>query len=421
MIADAVRIRGQRIVDWGRALGRLPHYAFAARRRPTPASPWPVVYLVDGAYWSIKCDGDQIVSHLAAMGWPGVVGRNAAFRINRILHFGAANVFMTLAPQTSFARNKIVVSFFHGRYGDVPETDRQWDFLMSRLDDIDAIVVPNGLMTARCRQAGVPAEKVFTIPIGVDCRVFSPARDGERTAVRRRLDIPEDAFVVGSFQKDGVGWGEGLAPKLIKGPDVLVEALKTLAERRDVFCLLSGPARGYVKNNLERHGIPFRHVLLEDQRQVADLYRALDAYVVTSREEGGPKAIVEALACGVPLVSTRVGVAPDLLEDGETALLADIGDDDCVAAALDSIASDRHLAGTLRRRGPEVAARCDWTRIARACAEVYNRIGGWPSRGGDERPHAMDGRGVSAAGRRESARPYPVNTEVMEDHDPQSQ
>src|SRR5439155_13036148 len=100
--------------------------------------------------------------------------------------------------------------------------------------------------------AGIGPGKVHLIPIGIDLAAF-PLRDAaSRAAARRALDLPESAFVAGSFQKDGVGWGEGLEPKLIKGPDVLLAALERLRERvPELHVLLTGPARGYVVRRLE--------------------------------------------------------------------------------------------------------------------------------------------------------------------------
>src|SRR5207245_2640004 len=69
--------------------------------------------------------------------------------------------------------------------------------------------------------------------------------------------------VVGSFQKDGVGLGEGLQPKLVKGPDLLVATLEWLhASVPELVVLLTGLARGYVRTELERRAIPHRPVFL---------------------------------------------------------------------------------------------------------------------------------------------------------------
>ena len=136
----------------------------------------------------------------------------------------------------------------------------------------------------------------------------------------RALGLPGGAFVVGSFQKDGVGWGEGLEPKLIKGPDVLLAVAERLAETLpELHFLLTGPARGYVRSGLERLGIPYRHLLLPDVDAVAEMYPAIDVCLVASRDEGGPRAVLESMATRVPLVTTRVGQAADLVRAARTA------------------------------------------------------------------------------------------------------
>ena len=168
------------------------------------------------------------------------------------------------------------------------------------------------------------------IPIGIDVETCSrSARAETRAAARRALGLPESAFVVGSFQKDGVGWGEGLEPKLIKGPDVLLAVAERLRERvPELAFLVTGPARGYVRAGLERLGIPHRHVLLPDVDAVAQAYDAIDVCLVTSRDEGGPRAVLEAMATGVPLVTTRVGQAVDLVRHGENGWLVEVEDVD---------------------------------------------------------------------------------------------
>ena len=95
--------------------------------------------------------------------------------------------------------------------------------------------------------------------------------------------------------------------------------------------LLTGPARGYVKTGLERLGIPYKHLFVKDYPEIGRLFPALDVYLVTARQEGGPKAVLEAMASGVPLVTTRVGQAMDLVRSGENGWLAAIGDADELA------------------------------------------------------------------------------------------
>ena len=132
-----------------------------------------------------------------------------------------------------------------------------------------------------------------------------------------------------------MGWKDGLEPKLIKGPDVLLEALAIVRDRvPELHVVLSGPARGYVRQGLDRLGIPYVHRRLERYAQIAQLYAALDAYVVSSRQEGGPKGILEAMSAGVPVVSTRVGQATELIENGRNGWLVDVEDVEALAARV---------------------------------------------------------------------------------------
>ena len=148
------------------------------------------------------------------------------------------------------------------------------------------------------------------IPLGIDLEHF-PLVDAERRAARAatRSASPSRAFVVGSFQKDGVGWGEGLEPKLVKGPDVLVAALERL--REDVPGAASScspvPLAATCAASSSGLGVPYRHVSARSRDELARAYHALDVYLVSSRQEGGPKAVLESMAAGVPLVTTRVG------------------------------------------------------------------------------------------------------------------
>jgi glycosyltransferase involved in cell wall biosynthesis len=191
-------------------------------------------------------------------------------------------------------------------------------------------------------EAGVDPSRVFRIPIGIDLEAFPVVNAEHRASARRSLDLEEGAFVVGSFQKDGVGWGEGLEPKLIKGPDVLVASLEAVRARvPELVVLLTGPARGYVRTELDRLRVPYRHVVAQSRRELARAYHACDVYVVASRQEGGPKGVLEAMAAGVPLVTTRVGQAPDLVEDGRNGFLVEVEDVEGIADSVVRLHDDR--------------------------------------------------------------------------------
>jgi len=259
---------------------------------------------------------------LGPPGWARGVSEQAIFHLSQ---------FTLLLHGFERHGNHLGFAWFHGRPGTpgMPEFDACFQTMRARHPEIDRIQVTNRAMEELVLGTGVAAEKVHRIPIGIDVEAFPFRSDGDRVSARRELGLPETAFVVGSFQKDGVGWSDGLEPKLIKGPDVLLATVERLRERiPELFVLVTGPSRGYVKAGLERLTIPYRHLLLPDVDAVAEVYRAIDVCLVTSRDEGGPRAVLEAMATGVPLVTTCVGQGADLVRHAENGWIVEVEDVD---------------------------------------------------------------------------------------------
>lgn len=262
--------------------------------------------------------------------------------------------------------HRLGTAYLHGRPGTPgsPEFDATLGALRRNADRLARVQVTHEEMRELVLAAGVAPERVFLIRIGVDLERFPPVDAQRRAAARQSFDLSEDAFVVGSFQKDGVGWGEGLEPKLIKGPDVLVDTLEGVHRGApELHVLLSGPARGYVRRELERLRIPYRHTVAATREELAIAYHALDAYVVPSRQEGGPKGVLEAMAAGAPLASTRVGQAQDLVENGQNGLLVDVEEAEALAEAVLRLHADAGLRRSLAVAGRETAERFSHERL----------------------------------------------------------
>ena len=133
------------------------------------------------------------------------------------------------------------------------------------------------------------------------------------TKARSKLGIPQDKFIVGSFQRDTEGH-DLKSPKLEKGPDIFIEYVKKLKEEKDNLCvLLGGWRRQYIIKRLEEENIDYIYKRLASRDELKDMYASCNLYVVSSRHEGGPQAILEAAAMKVPIISTDVGVAKDIL------------------------------------------------------------------------------------------------------------
>jgi len=262
--------------------------------------------------------------------------------------------FAGLDPVWTGSSHRLGLAYFHGRprTPGYPEFDHAFQALTRDPDRFARVQVTHHEMEEIVVAAGVAPERVHRIPIGIELDAFPLGDCGRRTASREALGLPPDAFVVGSFQKDGVGFGDGLEPKTIKGPDVLVDALRHVSrEVDDLVVLLTGPARGFVRRELDRYGIRAVHRLLPGREGLTTAYHALDAYLVASRQEGGPKSILESMATGVPLVTTRAGQAPDLVVNGENGILVDVEDAEALAVGLLRVRADAPLVARMRAAG----------------------------------------------------------------------
>ena len=271
--------------------------------------------------------------------------------------------------------NRQVVNWTHGqRRADQfdPSADRMLDNVREASDYVDRVIVQSQVGFDTLSQEGMDTSKMVRIPLGIDTHLFRPPSDVERAHIREELEIPQTAYCIGSFQRDGIGGAEGPLPKLVKGPDVFLEVIQRLSRNHEICVLLTGPARGYVKDGLDRMDVPYRHVYLKDYQDVARHFWSLDAYVIASRDEGGPMALLEAMASGVPLVSTRVGMCIDLIEDGSNAFLADVEDAGHLAERAAEVRENAGLRQSLIQNGLATAQSHNWGSIARRYdEEVY--------------------------------------------------
>lgn len=267
--------------------------------------------------------------------------------------------------------NRLVVSWLHGgKHSDSPEIVAACRQLERHWRRVRRFVVPNTSTLRDVLDCGVDEQRVSVIPNGVDTRLFQPCGSAAlRADVRRHLGIPLGAFVVGSFQRDEDDAGQ---PKLVKGPDVLVDAVARAHHQSPLHVLLTGPTRRYVCEGLNARRVPFTHVQQSALADMGRMYHALDAYCVSSREEGGPAPLRESMASGVPVVSTRVGLAVDLIESGRNGFVVEVEDAAALADGLLQLANDAALGRRLASAALETVQALDFSVIAeRYRTEVY--------------------------------------------------
>jgi glycosyltransferase involved in cell wall biosynthesis len=324
-----------------------------------------IYYVTDKAQWSFHWDAHYITTGLKErLGLPAFVTTDPWKLKNQIIHFGDRYTYLTRKTNDLDSSNRIFLTWFHGDPED-PEFRDLLDSLAARVSSIEKIVVPCHITRQALIRAGIPSGQIELIPLGVDLSLFvSPARE-QRETIRKEIGVPGNVFCIGSFQKDGAGWEGGEEPKLIKGPDVFLETVsRVFEEHKNMFVLLVGPARGYVVNGLKEIGVPFHHRRLNDYRDIVRYYQALDLYLISSRCEGGPKALLESWATGVPVVSTRVGMAADLIRHEENGMLAEPGEVETLVRHVREMMGDAALRGRCSRQALADVQPYDWSLIS---------------------------------------------------------
>ncbi len=313
--------------------------------------PYSHIYIIgDNASWVIDEEAKKFKELLNGMGLSANIKKRMYFNLPQIVYYTSQ---FSLNDETIYkSKNKIIVDYFHG-HPDKGENFRKcFESLKKHHKEISKVRVSNKEMEELIKTSGIDSSKVARIPISIDIETFKPQTPEKRQEIRKTLGIPENAVVIGSFQKDGVGWNEGLEPKLIKGPDVFLKVIEKLkSEIPNIHVLLSGPARGFVKAGLTTLGIPFTHRYYSDYKKIADLYDALDLYIISSREEGGPKALLESMAKGVPVVTTAVGQCRDLVINEKNALITSVDDTNQLFNYSIKAIKDENLRKTLINNG----------------------------------------------------------------------
>ena len=169
---------------------------------------------------------------------------------------------------------------------------------------------------------GIPSARIFQVSLGVDAQRFRPGSLSERNEIRSSLGLPNDCFVVGFCGKrssDTAGR---------KGTDLFIRAFLRFAEQHgNAAALLMGPGWGEFAKELCASGTPCVEApFVIDPDEHARRYRCLDLFWVTARIEGGPMPLLEAMATGTACLSTAVGTALDVIEDGVNGMLVPFDD-----------------------------------------------------------------------------------------------
>jgi glycosyltransferase involved in cell wall biosynthesis len=283
-------------------------------------------------------------------------------------HTAKAGTLGRLAGISLGRRRPPMVHTYHGHVLDGyfrPAVQRSFVEVERRLARHTEVLVAVSPQTRDALLAlgiGTP-EQWRVVPLGLDLGRFTspPATHGR---LRARLGLGDDTPLVGAIGR--------LAP--IKDLGVLLAAVARLPDVH-VVLLGDGESRRLLEDRASRLGLTGRAHFLGWYRDVAGALADLDVVALTSRNEGTPVAIIEALASATPVVATAVGGVGFVVADRVTGLLAPPSDPAAFAEQLRRVLDDRDQARTMARAGQrDVLERFGSPRLVRDIAGLYRQL-----------------------------------------------
>lgn len=296
---------------------------------------------------------EQLVAHAVT---PHIVSAKGSFNVSYLLrllrlarqqkvdvivaHLYGSAVYASLA---GMILSIPVVSVLHGQT-DVPESDRfaSLKSAIVRHGSRKVVFVSERLEEVLAPRLRLDRAQCAVIPNGVDTEAFRPCPD---RSLRTELGLADDTILAGAI-------GNVRTPKAY---EVLLRAARLALDRspRLHFVIAGDNANALGRDlvelartlRLERH-----MSFLGLRSDIARILNNLDAFVLTSRTEGFSIACVEAMACGIPVISTRSGGPEEILSD-DAGILVPVDDPEAIAGAIERVLASKDLASSLTATG----------------------------------------------------------------------
>lgn len=231
---------------------------------------------------------------------------------------------------------------------------RQGRFKEKLLKNFSAILAISDALAEEYLEYGFPGEKVFTLMNSVDMDVFHPViSQGAKNALRKKFNLPQDATIL------------IFAGSLIerKGVDILLQAfVEATKQKKNLYLLLVGPRSNRENPSIDEEFIEglekrirFNELqdkvnftgLVGDRERLADFYRSADIFVFPSRNEGLGNVVLEAMATGLPVLTSDLSVFRSVITNMKNGILVPIEDSIALARSIELTRDDTDLAQKL--------------------------------------------------------------------------
>jgi glycosyltransferase involved in cell wall biosynthesis len=236
------------------------------------------------------------------------------------------------------------------------------------------LVVSNAVMRDLTGLYGVNPEKVRVVYNGVDTDKFSPADGGPLPEQLKNLGGKKIILFAGHFG-------------LRKGIFFAIRAMKSVKSEipdAHLVCIGGTPAwlgrndfEQMLREEVRRNGVEDCVTLLDAVKNtdLIGFYRRSEVFVLPTYYEAFPKVVVEAMACGKPVLATRTGGIPELVVDGETGLLTPYGSPEAISEKLIALLEDGRMRAAMGRRGRErVEKLFTWHAVAERTRSAYDEL-----------------------------------------------
>lgn len=327
----------------------------------------------DGALWQRALEAGMVCRPLSVRNSIDVA---AGLRLRALLTHQAYDVvhFHT-------ARAHALAPFARGRARALVVT-RRMDYRPNRLfapwlynRAVDGVAAISAGVADALARGGVARQRIAIIPSGIDCAHFTPPEASVRAHARTKLGLRADELAIGTM---------GTLTER-KGHRVLIEAMALALDRGDKaaeasgarvcgFIAGAGPLEPALAAEIHRRGLEPRVRMLGHVSDARSLLWALDIFVMPSLKEGLSIAVLEAMACGLPVIASTVGGLPEAVEDGLTGMLVEASNARILADAITKLGAtpERREAMGAAGRARSVA-RFGIEAMARRTLELYQR------------------------------------------------
>lgn len=218
------------------------------------------------------------------------------------------------------------------------------------------------------RLYGAKRNRIKVIPPGVDLKLFAPR---DKRIARRKLNLGNGKLVLFAGRAEP-----------IKGLDILVEAIANLEENSGANLVVVGGTVGHdselerIQSMAKRFGIDEDVTFVGSVTQpiLADYYNAADIFVLPSYYESFGLAALEAMACGTPVIASRVGGIPSFLEHGKTGYLIPWRCPEPFSQTLDLLLTNNSLRQSMGRQARSKALTMDWDAVCSGVEDYYEEV-----------------------------------------------